>query len=190
MAEVKKNLVTKGMSGMLGKTLVFRQTDGKTYVSAAPNITNRVPTPEQTAHRERFQEAVFYARNAIQEPETKAAYQAVAYKRHARTAFAVAVADFFNAPDIKDFDLHDYTGAIGSCISVKITDDFKVKKVVIQIYPSDGPLVEEGDAVVSSDGMTWVYTATTVNGSVSGTRIVVKAYDLPGNLSEKEETLI
>jgi hypothetical protein len=175
MAEVKSNLVTKGMSGMIGKTLVFRQTDGKTYVSAAPKTGNRVPTPGQTAQRQRFQEAVFYARNAIQEPETKAAYQAVANKRHARNAFAVAVADFFNAPDIKDFDLHDYTGAAGSCISVKITDDFKVRQVVFEIYHSDGTLVEQGDAIASTDGMSWVYTAISENSSVSGTRIVVKA---------------
>jgi hypothetical protein len=189
MAEVKSNLITKGMSGMIGKTLVFRLMDGKTYVSVAPIKENRVLTPGQAAQCQRFQEAVFYALNAIQDPEIKAVYQAIAQKRHINNAVAVAVSDFFNAPDIKDFDLHGYNGAAGSCISVKIIDDFKVRQVVFEIYHSDGTLVEQGEAVASAEGMNWIYTATTENSSVRGTRIVVKAYDLPGNLSEKEETL-
>lgn len=188
MAEVKSNVATKGLSGMIGKTLVFRQSFGKTYVSAAPVISDREPTEGQQEQRLRFQEAVFYAKAAILDPVSKTAYQAVAQKRQ-RSAYSVAVADYFHAPAIKEVDLGAYTGAAGDPISIKVTDDFKVKWVTVEIYQSDGTLLEQGAAVESPDGLSWVYTATVENSSREGDRIVVKASDLPGNVSEKETSL-
>ncbi|MGF7141327.1 hypothetical protein [Roseimarinus sediminis] len=189
MAEVKSNLATKGLSGMIGKTLVFRQSFGKTYVSAAPVRSEQEPTAVQLEHRGRFQEAVFYAKAAIHEAETKDAYAAVAEKRQLRSGYMVAVADYFHAPDIKEVDLDAYTGVAGDLITIKVTDDFKVKWVTVEIYESDGTLLEQGAAVESPDGLSWVYAATAENSSREGDRIVVKASDLPGNVSENETTL-
>jgi hypothetical protein len=190
MAIVKANLFTQGTSGMVGKTMVFRVSGGKTYLSAAPTVSEHEPTPEQAIIRQKFQEAVIYAKCAIKNSETKAAYQEMAEKRQKRSAYVVAVADFFKAPDIREIDLSQYTGARGSRISVKITDDFKVKLVGLDLYHSDGTLLETGKAVQSEDEVTWIYTAASDNNLVNQTRIVVKAYDLPGNLTEKEESLI
>jgi hypothetical protein len=189
MAQVKSNLATKGLSGMLGHTLVFRQSFGKTYVSAAPVVTDREPTVSQQEQRIRFQEAVFYAKAAIRKAETKDAYQSAAQKREAQTAYSVAVADYFHAPDIKRVDLEAYSGVAGDPISIEVTDDFKVKWVTVAIYQADGTLLEQGDAVQAPDGLSWVYMAKSENSSPEGDRIVVKASDLPGNVSENETTL-
>lgn len=48
-------------------------------------------------------------------------------KKRQHSAYSVAVADYFHAPDIKEVDLGGYTGTAGDLISVKVTDDFKVK---------------------------------------------------------------
>ena len=61
MAQVKKNLITKGLSGILGGTLVFRNVGEKTVVSVAPTTTKEA-SPAQKNHREKFQQAVFYAK--------------------------------------------------------------------------------------------------------------------------------
>lgn len=188
MARVKSNIATKGLSGMLGGTLVFRQSFGHTLVSAAPVRKDREPTEGQQEHRSRFQEAVFYAKAAMQQAETKEAYQLVG-KKLQQSAYSVAVADYFHAPDIKEVDFSGYSGVAGDVISVKVTDDFKVKWVSVSIYQAEGTLLEQGNAVVGPDGLSWVYTATAENLSREGDRIVVKASDLPGNVSEKETPL-
>jgi hypothetical protein len=72
---------------------------------------------------------------------------------------------------------------------VKATDDFKVASVSIAIYNVDGSLVEQGNAVQQPNKEKWLYTATADNTSPSGDKIVIRAYDLPGNTTEKDETL-
>ena len=54
------------------------------------------------------------------------------------------------------------------------------------IYSALGELIEEGNAV--TDDILWMYEATG-NNSIEGSKIVAKAYDLPGNEGVKEVTL-
>jgi hypothetical protein len=48
------NVITHGMSGMIGDVIVFRQRGGKTVVSAKPKPTDHKATPAQLAHRLEF----------------------------------------------------------------------------------------------------------------------------------------
>ncbi|MDR2003083.1 MAG: hypothetical protein LBQ74_08650 [Prevotella sp.] len=98
---------------------------------------------KQTAHRKRFQQAVVYAKAAVESPETGELYRAAAKKR--QTPINVAVADFFNAPDIENIDLTGYAGNKGDVICITASDDFMVKSVKVRIINADGSLVEEGD---------------------------------------------
>ena len=77
--------------------------------------------------------------------EAKADYAAKA--RDKRSAFNVAVADFFHAPNLDEIDLKEYSGAVGETIRVRVTDDFRVEQVQVSIVNSDGSLVEQGDAI-------------------------------------------
>ena len=188
MAQIKKNIVTQGMSGMLGDTLVFRVKDGKTIVATAPQPTEKEPTESQKRQRTRFQEAVLYAKNALLDETQKGLYSEKAESLEGQSAYNVAVADFMHAPDIQEIDLDGYTGQVNDTILVKVTDDFKVQKVTIGIYNQDSSLVEEGEAELQANGVSWLYTATAENADINGDKIVIRAYDIPGNVTEEEKS--
>lgn len=186
MAKVSDNIVTTGLSGMLGNQIVFRSRGGNTYVSKAPKKpTER--TEAQKAHNLKFQEAVLYAKNAISDEITKELYQASATDE--KTAYNIAVADFFNAPQITDVDLANYNGQIGSYIQVRATDDFDVVAVSVTIQNADGSIVESGNAALQPGSSWWRYTATTTNESLEGDKITVRATDIPGNHADMEKAI-
>lgn len=189
MAESKNNVVTHGLSGKVGDMLVFSQRHGKTFVARKPRINeNRQATAQQQLVQQKFQQAVIYAKTALADANTKNAYDAV--KQPGQTAFNVAVADLFNAPDIDSIDLSGYNGNPGDQIIIRATDDFKMAEVKVTIANADGSEVESGNAVLDpTTGLDWIYTATQTNSSLSGDKITVVASDMPGNLTQMQETL-
>ena len=185
MAKSKNNVVTHGLSGKIGDLLVFRQRYGQTVVSKIPQQSAK-SSDRQAAHRKRFQQAAFYGKAAIDSPETASLYKAAATK--GRTPFNVAVADFLNAPDIVHVDLSGYAGNVGDRIAVDATDDFAVVSVKVEIVNENG-VVEEGEAV-RDVGYRWIYTATQENNDTATSKITITASDLPGNLTEREVSLL
>jgi hypothetical protein len=71
----------QGPSGTLGGQLVFRQTSRGTVVSVAPQAPSGPPTAGQTAQRERFQQAVIYAKGQSQDPAVQPEYADEATRR-------------------------------------------------------------------------------------------------------------
>ena len=187
MAKVGDNIVTTGLSGKLGNLIVFRNRGGQTYVAKAPKKKVTEWSEAQEQHRVKFQEAVLYAKNAIANEATKAAYKASAKENE--SAYNVAVADFLNAPGINEIDLSHYTGQPDSYIQVRAVDDFEVKEVTVAIQNSDGTAVESGSAILQPGSIWWRYTATTSNESLEGDKIIVRVSDIPGNLTEKEKEI-
>lgn len=188
MAIVNKNLVTQGLSGALGKTLVFRRVGDRTIVSTIPS-TSKEPTAAQLTQREKFQQAILYAKAQMADPDTKAGYEQAAKGHQVPNAYNIAVADFFSAPDIDEIDLSGYTGKINDKIRVKVTDDFKVKSVSVEIKDANGAIVESGQAVVQVNKVDWIFTAKVANPSLAGDKITIKATDLPGNETVEEQTM-
>ncbi len=182
MAHVKNNLITKGISGMLGDTLVFKQVGKETIVSTKPQQPAEL-SDKQKAVRLRFQQAALYAKGQLADPASKAEYEKVAKADGDvfTTAYNVAVADFLSAPDIEEIDVSQYTGAVGSKIRVTVADDFKVKDVTVTIANPDGSLVESGPAVQQANLNEWLYTATVQNDTLAGDKITITAHDKPGN---------
>ena len=187
MAKIAKNIVMHGASGKLGDQIVIRQRGGKMILSQAPGPRTKEPSEEQKAHHRRFQQAVLYARMQMADAETKAEYAAKADKL--KNAYNVAVADFFNAPNIDEIDVSQYHGAVGDSIRIRVTDDFKVQQVNVAIYNGDGTLVEAGDAVQQVNEIDWIYNASVVNETTAGDRIVIRASARPGNIAEHEQVL-
>jgi hypothetical protein len=101
----------------------------------------------------------------------------------------VAVADYFNAPQIESINVDGYSGAIGSTIVITATDDFAVSSVHVKIENMDGSIVEEGEAVMGGSEMDWVYTTTVTNESLAGDKITVTAFDMPGNTGNQENVI-
>lgn len=187
MAHVKNNIVTEGLSGKLGNTIVFRQWGGKTVVAVKPTSTKREPTEKQKEQHLRFRKGSRYAQQAIQNPTLKAAYQQET--RGGQSAYNVAMADFLNQPDITELDLGTYTGTKGHAFTIQAEDDHLVADVQVAIYNPAGNLLEQGPAELHDNGVDWVYTTQKAIGQPKGSKLVVQASDLPGNVTTLEKVL-
>ena len=187
MAKVAKNIVLYGASGKLGDQIVIRQRGGTTILAQAPGERKSEPTEAQRIHQSKFQQAIIYGKKVVADAAEKAEYEVKA--EGLKTGFNVAVADFFHAPSVDEIDLTNYSGQVGDTIRVRVVDDFRVVQVQVGIYNADGSLVEQGDAVQDDNVLDWLFTGTVINESTDGDKIVVKASDKPGNITEAEETM-
>lgn len=170
MAKVKQNVVVQGISGTLGKNLVFRHMkDGSTIISMKQDFSNRVFSEGQLTHQSRFQEAAAYARNAA---KTNPIYAELA-KGTTKTAYNIALSDWFNPPVI-----HQVKRQNGR-ILIEASDNVLVNKVLVMILDSEEKIVERGEAVFVKD-MRWEYI------SAAKGRVRVEAWDLAGNVTRQE----
>ena len=179
MAKVHDNLVVQGISGSLGDQVVFKHySDGRTILSKKPTFpADRVFTEKQQDHQSGFKEAAAYAKRAAR---TEAIYAEIA-SGTSKTAYNVALADWFRPPEIGAIDLSGWTGQAGESIRVKAVDDVRVTRVMVVISDEAGVAIEQG-AAVQVDDLWWVYTTTQ---AVPGhTRVIAAAQDLPGNIGQ------
>jgi hypothetical protein len=186
MAKSENNIITHGLSGKVGDMLVFRTVNGKTIVSVPPS-GHHAPTEKQKQQQSRFQEAVIYGKTVMVTPESRALYETSI--EAGQSVYQVALADFMKAPDIKEVDVKNYTGAVGSTIRIRATDSFMVQSVNVTIYNADGSVVEQGTSMRLANGVDWLYTSTAANDNLDGDKIVVTASDLPGNITNSETNL-
>ncbi|RYZ18452.1 MAG: hypothetical protein EOP49_49605, partial [Sphingobacteriales bacterium] len=177
MARSKNNIATQGLSGSIDQ-FVFRQLHGKTVVAKRPKTSESVK-PAQQVVRNIFKMATIYAKNALSNPVLLQFYRSKA--RKGQSPYNMALADYCKPPEIGDIDASSYNGSIGSTIKVVVTDNGKVESVKLKIQK--GSLIEEGDAVLQSDGLTWMFTTTVANSTLNGTIISVDATDLAGRHS-------
>jgi hypothetical protein len=80
------------MSGKMG-IYTYRVMNGKQTLMKTPDMSNVKWSKAQKASRARFREAIFYAKQAMADPKTRAHYEKVAKKAN-RQPFRVAVSDF------------------------------------------------------------------------------------------------
>jgi hypothetical protein len=87
-----------GASGKFGN-MVFRQRNGKTYVSSLPCKSTHKLSESQFLAQQRFREAAAYAKAMIDDPETRAALT----KRlgPGQTAYTLAMSDYYKANSLK-----------------------------------------------------------------------------------------
>ena len=186
MAKNIKNTIIHGVSGKFGEQIVFRQVNGKTLLCQAPKRGGE-SSPKQLEQQDKFAKASQYAVNALEDSNLLTDYTLEAKKRKSMSAYNVAVADYLNPPNIELVDTSAYTGSVGDRIKVQAFDDFKVTVVMVQIQAADDSVIEEGTA--TQQGLEWIYTVKTVNANRAGTKINVKATDLPGNVAEESVEL-
>ena len=176
----------KGMSGLLYDMLVFRQRNDET-IAAKRSVRVAAYSDKQKAIWEKFKLAASYAKAAVSDPVTKAAYKAIAGK--GQSAYNRAFADFFRPAEIGAPDTSAYIGVVGGKIRIPVTDDYKVVSVEVKIFKADDTPIESGLAIADADGLHWVYTATQANAALAGTKISVIAKDAPANLTVKDIVL-
>ena len=76
MARVPKGSFTEGISGAIGKQLVYKQYDDKTVVTKFPDMSRVKASRLQQIGRDIFKEAVKYAKLIVRNKEAKEAYAA------------------------------------------------------------------------------------------------------------------
>ena len=187
MAIVGKNVVTLGLRGTVSELLVFKQLGGKTVVSQAPQKREREFTEGEKAHQGKFRQAILYGKSVNADATIKAEYKKQAEED--QSAYNVAVADFMNAPEIEEIDVSNYTGAVGSTIRIRATDDFLVTRVNVKIENDDATLAEQADAVLDANGVDWLFTAKKNNATLAGDKITITVNDSPGNATKQSQTL-
>jgi hypothetical protein len=180
MAKSKDNVVMEGASGKIGKMLVFRQKAGQTIIARRANKTIRPLTDEQQEVRNRFTEAAYYAKSAIEDPIMKAAYEAKT--KPGQTAYNIAFADYLKAPELRKVFLEGYTGAIGDLVLFRIFDSFQIKNVQVLLKDAAGNILEAGTATQQINKMDWLFETTVVNQPIAGSSFQVTITDTPNNV--------
>ena len=74
MAKLTDHSILSGISGALGKEVVFKKYATGIVVSKMPDMSGVVPSQKQSVRREIFQQAVYYAKSINSNPELKKAY--------------------------------------------------------------------------------------------------------------------
>lgn len=180
-----KSSLTKGLSGKFGE-LTFQQRRGKTIAGRSQDERTKGPSAAQQKVLDRFREASRYAKAALANPQKRAFYESIV--KPGMSARSMAMTDYLRKPQVSDIDYAEYDGSIGSVILFKAVEESQMT-VKVRIERADGSLVEEGLAAMDEAEIHWIYTATMVNASVAGSRIIILAKDLPGNSTKAIETI-
>lgn len=188
MTKINNNPILQGASGKMGNTHYYRVIRGTVQMCNLPGERKRT-TSKQKKQNNRFKRAIEYAKGQTRIPEMKALYaKAIDDKRP--SAYNVALTDFLTPPVIHLIQPRYYTGDIGSLITIKATDDFRVEKVTVTILDAGGKTIEEGEAARNKrKPFMWNYRATIKNRRLKGCIVRAVAEDMPGNETMSEITL-
>ncbi|MCP4538810.1 MAG: hypothetical protein GY832_16880 [Chloroflexi bacterium] len=186
MARVSKNLVLQGLRGALGDQIVFkRDKAGRTIVCKKPEFgPDRVFSKAQKAQQGRFREAMAYAKDAAR---AEPIYAELA-EGTPRTAYNVAVRDWFNPPVVETVDASGYSGQAGEVIRARVVDDVRVTRVEVVVVGAEGEVVEEGEMRREQGG--WYGFVTGEVCAAGEARVVVRGWDLAGHFGEGEVGLV
>jgi hypothetical protein len=99
MAKVVLNSLIKEAHGKFGDYVLRRSHTGETILSKIPDMSNVKWSEAQEAHRQRFKEAVAYAKAAMAVPEVRAIYEKIAAEQHKRP-YDMAVSDYFKGRNL------------------------------------------------------------------------------------------
>jgi hypothetical protein len=187
MAKIKNNLLITGISGIIGESIAFRQKAGKTFLVKARRSHQVTMTQKYMAAQARFQASVVYAKRVVKDSAAKSLYASKTVD--GQTAFNLALSDAYHSPVVSEIITENYHGGIEDLINIKATDNFKVAKVTLSIFGSDGSLLETGPASDLGNELDWTYIVKASNTVLAGTRIIATAADLPGNTHSIEVIL-
>jgi hypothetical protein len=99
MPRVRFEQGVKHIQGTLYDVVFKLSPQGKPIVTKRPDMSKVKWSKAQQAQRQRFKEAVAYARAALAEPKVRARYEKKAKRQHKR-AWDVAVSDYFHGKDL------------------------------------------------------------------------------------------
>lgn len=189
MAKSENNEVMYGARGRVGNLVVFKNFgNNQTVIARRPRRPdNPVYTEKQVLVKQKFREAVVYAKGVIENPALTANYQAFA--KPGISVYNLALADYCKSPEITLIDTGNYQGQIGNQIRVRAIDNFRVTEVRLSIYDASDVLLESGLAILGTNNIDWIYDVGTLNSNLPGTKITAEAKDTPGNTTLETLTI-
>lgn len=98
MTRVRLHPPVKSMSGKMG-IYTYRVMYGKQTLMKTPDMSKVKWSKAQEASRQRFAEAIAYARQAMDDPKARIHYEKLA-KKTGRIPFRLAVSDYFKGIDL------------------------------------------------------------------------------------------
>ena len=98
MAKAKLNPILQEIHGTL-TGITFRRMYGKQVIMKKPDMSGVAWSAAQAEHRQRFQQAIAYARAAMADTQVHAKYARAAAKKGKRP-FDLAVSDFFQGKNL------------------------------------------------------------------------------------------
>lgn len=189
MAHSNNSVITGKLQGTLGKELVFREWEGKTVVAKAPKRRKGEPSPAQAEKQERFLLASRYARAIINSEDKSMAEAYATALKPRQNVYSRALEDCMSPPVVRSINTRNYKGTVGDMIVVRAIDDFRVVSVRVEIYAANGTLLETGNAQQNLNGLDWSYPVTQANTTLTGSKIIAIATDVPGNEGMLEVSL-
>jgi hypothetical protein len=150
---------------------------GKTILASKPMFDDARIYSETKTHQAAIREATTYANFA----ETQKTYSNKA-KGKGVTAYYIALADWFCAPEVLEINVDSWTGKIGQTIHVKARDNVRVARVSVVIRDTEENVLEMGEAVQSEAGSAWWnYTTKSLVKMAPFPIVEATAQDLAGN---------
>ncbi|MBO9571042.1 MAG: hypothetical protein J7497_02365 [Chitinophagaceae bacterium] len=134
---------------------------------------------QQQRTRQSFTDCAEYSTRAKNDEKLRLMYEL--FCRPGSTPSKTAFHDAKNAPIITNVNASDYNGNIDDVIIIEAYDDFEVDSIKVIIVDPEDQLIESGFAVRSVKNDKWAFVTKVLNEKVSGSKIKVCAYDIPGN---------
>ncbi len=178
-----KSLLTAGLRGTVGGTLVFRKMNGETVVSVVPEKSSKEPSEKQLAQRGRFRLASLYAQRTMSDPVLLEEYLVAAGRKGYPSARSLMIADYFRLPEILSMNVNIQPDGID--LEALVVDYMRVQSVTVSIKNPEGLVLETGNCSLSADQQTWTYPVQVAENLVAGVNIEFGATDLPGNVTTK-----
>lgn len=99
MAKIAVTPLLEDIRGKLGNLSIRRSRTGRFYLANLPDMSTVKWSDAQKAHRQRFKEAVAYAKAAMADPQVRARYEERAAEAN-RTPFSMAISDYFKGVNL------------------------------------------------------------------------------------------
>jgi hypothetical protein len=174
---------------------VFQSWGDKVIVRTKPDY-KKVPIEKQSRRqrqtRANFKDATVYAKSVTRgNPEKKAYYAKKAKIIGVRSAYSAAISDYMRGLTIEDVDTRRYSGKVGGQVKVTVRKkDFAAKEVNVTFRTVSGEVIEQGKAVMASNGA-WVYrNLVSVIDGISNSRFQISDSKFQIQNSRLERTVV
>ena len=99
MPKARLKPIFEEIQGTIFDVVLKRTTQGRLIVTKRPDMSNVKWSKAQKKYRERFKQAIAYAKAAMADPKVRKVYEKMAAKEN-RQPFRVAVSDYLKGNDL------------------------------------------------------------------------------------------